>query len=86
MAVIEEVTENGGTLFMDNIRVKVKEQGRRRDSEVANIASKRYDQKAGKEVPRSVDVLLRKQENLHKDILYSDQKAKNKPAFISGAK
>lgn len=37
MAVIDEVTEGGNTLLMDNIKVKVKDQARRRDSEVSSI-------------------------------------------------
>jgi hypothetical protein len=40
MAVIDEVTENGGTLFMDNIKVKVKDQNKKRDSDVVSALEK----------------------------------------------
>lgn len=77
MAVIEEVTENGGTLFMDNIKLKVKDQGKRRETSAVS-------QQKQKAVPHSVDLLLKKQDRLCKDILYSE-KTGNKPQFISGA-
>ena len=40
------------------------------------------DQKA---VPKSVDLLLKKQEKLCKEILYRDDQSQQKPQFISGA-
>lgn len=72
MAVIDEAeNENGGTLFMDNIKLKVKEQKRKESAAV--------DHKK-KAVPHSVDLLLKKQDKLCKDILYSEQKqSRDKP-------
>jgi hypothetical protein len=88
MAVIDEVTENGGTLFMDNIKVKVKDQNKKRDNDVVSALEKQkrllHGQEQQKAVPKSVDLLLKKQEKLCKDILYNDSSS-NKPQFISGA-
>jgi len=43
-----------------------------------------HGQEQQKAVPKSVDLLLKKQEKLCKDILYNDSSS-NKPQFISGA-
>lgn len=59
MAVIDEVTENGGTLFVENIKVNVKD------------SYKRGEQSKGSQVPRSVDLLLKKQEKLQQ--IYNSQ-------------
>jgi len=64
MAVIEEVSEAGGTLIMDNIKLKVKEQVRRRDSEVISALERHKkvvsESRAKGAIPHSVDLLLKK--------------------------
>jgi hypothetical protein len=40
MAIIDEMSENGGTLFVDNIKVKVKDQHKKRDSDVVSALEK----------------------------------------------
>jgi len=41
MAIIEEKDEKDATIFMDNIKLKIKEQGKRRDSEISSINDKK---------------------------------------------
>lgn len=88
MAVIDEVdTENGGTLFMDNIKVNVKDR-KKRDSEAASALEKQKRVVSEpRAIPNSVDLLLKKQDKLAKDILYGNKhNSNNKPQFVSGGK
>ena len=72
---------------MDNIKVKVSNQPKKRDTDAVSALEKhrRYVSEQPKAVPKSVDLLLKKQEKLCKEILYSDvQSNQNAPKFISG--
>lgn len=81
MAVIEEKAEDGGTLYMDNIKLQVKENAKRRGNEIVHISEKK-----SKAVPRSVDLLLKKQEKLCRDLDQIDRKGQHKDQqFVSGA-
>jgi hypothetical protein len=59
MAVIEEKIEDGGTVYMNNIKVNVKDKPR----EIVIAKPPIF-----KNVPRSVDILLKKQEQIFREI------------------
>ena len=71
MAIIDEMSENGGTLFVDNIKVKVSNQPKKRDTDAVSALEKhrRYVSEQPKAVPKSVDLLLKKQEDVQRQTL-----------------
>lgn len=76
MAVIEEKIEEGGTVYMNNIKINVKD---KQKQEIVVAKTPIF-----KNVPRSVDLLLKKQEQIFKEIEMLDQR--NKPDFIKGGR
>ena len=72
MAVIEEKVEEGGTVYMNNIKIDVS------DKQVVKKPP------LFQNVPRSVDLLLKKQEQICREIEMLDKK--DKPDFITGGR